>query len=56
MVKLDDAILVTQVGSNLTANLFAADASITSLTLTNPAAQTNLLPLNAKTKMKVPIR
>jgi len=55
MVKLGDAILVAQVGSNLTANLFAADASIISLTLTNPAAQTNLLPLNAKTQMKVPI-
>jgi hypothetical protein len=56
MVKLGDAIIVAQVGSNLTANLFAAHASILSLTLTNPAAQTNLLPLNAKTQMKVPIQ
>jgi hypothetical protein len=56
MVKLGDAILVAQVGSNVTANLFAADASISSLTLTNPAAQTNRLPLNAKTRMKVPIK
>jgi hypothetical protein len=56
MVKLGDAILASQVGSNLTANLFAADASILSLTLTNPAGQTNLLPLNAKTQMKVPIK
>jgi len=56
MVKLGDAILAAQVGSNVTANLFAADASGTSLTLTNPAGQTNLLPLNAKTQMKVPIK
>jgi hypothetical protein len=56
MIKLGDAILVTTLGSNVTANLFAADASVTSLTLTNPARQTNLLELNTKTKMKVPIR
>jgi hypothetical protein len=56
MFKLGDAILVAQVGSNATANLFVAEASMRSLTLTNPAAQTNLLPLNAKTQMKVPIQ
>jgi hypothetical protein len=56
MVKLGDTILVAQEGSNLTANLFAAQASVLSLTLTNPAGQTNLLGLSAKTQMKVPIR
>lgn len=56
MVKLGDAILVAGVGSNLTANLFAADASIISLVLTNPAGQTNRLSLNTRTAMKVPIR
>ena len=56
MVKLGDTILVAQEGSNLTANLFAAQASVMPLTLTNPAGQTNLLGLSAKTQMKVPIR
>ena len=56
MVKLGDTILVAPEGSNLTANLFAAQASVPSLTLTNPAGQTNLLGLSAKTQMKVPIR
>jgi hypothetical protein len=56
MFKLGDAILVAQVGSNATANLFVADAAMRTLTLTNPAAQTNLLPLNAKTQLKVPIQ
>jgi len=56
MVKLGEAFLVAQVGSNVTANLFVADATMMSLTLTNPVAQTNLLPLNAKTQIKVPIQ
>jgi len=47
---------VAQVGSNVTANLFVAAATMMSLTLTNPVAQTNLLPLNAKTPIKVPIQ
>jgi hypothetical protein len=55
MVRLGDAFLVARVGSNLTANLFAANAAILSMTLTNPAGQTNFLPLNAKTQLKVPI-
>jgi hypothetical protein len=55
-VKLDNSWLETPVGSNVTANLFVAAAEIESLTLTNPAGQTNLLPLNVKTQLKVPIR
>ncbi len=56
MVKMGEAFLVAQIGSNLTANLFAARASATNLTLTNLTAQTNLLQLNTTNQLKVPIR
>ena len=35
---------------------FAADATMQTLLLTNPAAGTNLLTLNAKKEVEVPIR
>src|SRR6516225_7871845 len=41
IVKLADAYLDKIVGANLTANLYAADATMQGLTLTNTAAQTN---------------
>ena len=55
IVKLADAFLDTLVGAKITANLFAAEATMQSLTLTNPAAQTNLLLLNTKKEIEVPI-
>lgn len=54
LLKLGENFIGGQVGSNLTANLFAADATIMTLTLTNPAGQTNLLELNAKKEIEVP--
>jgi hypothetical protein len=56
MVKMADAFLVTPIGSKVTANLYAADATVLSLTLTNTASQTNLLPLNVKKELEVPIQ
>jgi len=56
MVKLGEKYLITPAGSNLTANLFVAQAAVLSLTLTNPAGQTNLLPLNVKKEVEVPIK
>ncbi len=56
IVKLGDSFLVSAVGTNLTANLFAAEATMQTLTLTNPAAQTNLLILNTKKEIEVPIQ
>ncbi len=56
MVKMADSFLVTPIGSKVTANLFAADATALSLTLTNTTAQTNLLPLNVKKELEVPIQ
>jgi hypothetical protein len=56
LVKLGDNYVVTPIGSRMLSNLFVADASMQFLTLTNPAAQTNVLPLNAKREVEVPIQ
>ncbi len=55
LVKLGDAFLDRPVGTNLTANLFAVAANGQTLTLTNTAAQTNILTLNTKKEIEVPI-
>jgi hypothetical protein len=55
MVKMGDAFLVAGVGGKLTANLFAAQASVASLLLTNAGGQTNLLLLNTKKEIEVPL-
>lgn len=54
--KLDDAFQVAPVGGRIATNLFLADATMQALTLTNLAGQTNILPLNAKTELVVPIQ
>lgn len=55
MVKMGDTFLVSPLGSKVTGNLFASDATALSLTLTNTTGQTNLLPLNVKKELEVPI-
>ncbi len=54
--KLDDAFMVAPIGARIATNLFIADATMQALTLTNLAAQTNILLLNAKKEIVVPIR
>jgi hypothetical protein len=54
--KLDDAFHVAPVGARIATNLFLAEATMQALTLTNSAGQTNILPLNAKTELVVPIQ
>lgn len=56
MFKLDEAILVAPIGARIAVGLFIADATIHALTLTNLAAQTNIVPLNAKKDIIVPIQ
>ncbi len=56
IVKMAETFLVTPVGGKITANLYAAAASMQMLTLTNSAAQTNMLPLNTKKELEVPIQ
>ena len=55
-VKLGEDILVTPIGSNITANLYAAMATNLVLVVTNPAAQTNLLLLDTEKELEVPAR
>ena len=54
--KLGDAFLVAPIGARIATNLFIADATMQALTLTNLAAQTNILPLNTKKEIIVPIQ
>jgi len=56
MFKLDNAYQVAPIGASIATNLFIADASMHSLTLTNLAAQTNILPLNTMKSLVVPIQ
>jgi hypothetical protein len=56
MIKMGEKYVITPVGSNVTANLFVAQASVLSLTLTNTSGQTNLLALNVKKEVEVPIK
>ena len=54
--KLGDVFLVAPIGTRIATNLFIADATMQTLTLTNLAAQTNVLSLNVKKEIVVPIQ
>ncbi len=56
VVKVGDAFVVGRVGSAVATNVFVADATLQTLTVTNPAAQTTVLPLNVKKELEVPIK
>ena len=56
MVKLGTNFIVAPVGSRMLSNLFVADATMQFLTLTNTSAKTNVLPLNTKREVEVPIQ
>ena len=56
IVKLADKFVTQPVGGNVSTNWLVAQATMNLLTLTNVAAETNLLPLNAKKEIEVPIQ
>jgi hypothetical protein len=56
IVKLGDAFIVADVGALVETNLFVAQATMQTLTLTNRAAQTNVLTLNSKKELEVPLK
>jgi len=56
IVKLGDTYTAAAVGTKLANSLFVADAALQSLTLTNSAAKTNIVPLNVKKEIVVPIQ
>jgi hypothetical protein len=54
--KLGEAFTDAAVGTKIATDLFVAEAAMQSLTLTNLAAQTNVVPLNVKKAIIVPIQ
>ena len=56
VMKLGDAFIDSQVGSRIATNWFVAQATVQAVTLTNTTSQTNIVPLNAKKQIEVPIR
>ena len=54
--KLGDAFIAAPIGARVATNLFVAEATLQALTLTNQAMQTNLLPLNVKKEIVLPIQ
>ena len=54
--KLGDVFIVAPVGAKIATSLFIAEATMQALTLTNSAAQTNIVPLNVKKEIVVPIQ
>ena len=56
IVKVGDAFVAAVIGAPITTNLFVADASLQNLLLTNHVAQTNLILLNTKREIEVPIK
>jgi len=53
--KLGEAYLAAPIGARVATNLFIAEATMQAMTLTNLSAQTNILPLNTKKEIVVPI-
>ena len=56
VTKVGELFVVAVIGAPITTNLFIADASLQSLLLTNHVAQTNLVPLNSKREIEVPLK
>ncbi len=56
VTKVGKLFVVAVIGAPITTNLFIADASMQSLLLTNHVAETNLLPLNTKRELEVPLK
>ncbi len=55
MIRLGDSFVVTPVGGRVISNLFVADATMQTLILTNTGTQTNVLALNQKKEVEVPL-
>lgn len=56
VVKVGDDFVVASIGASIATNLFVADATLQNLLLTNLTAQTNLLLLNSKREIEIPIK
>ena len=48
--------MIAPIGTQIATELFIADATIQALTLTNVAAQTNIIGLNTNKEIIIPIK
>jgi hypothetical protein len=55
-LKLGEKLVGIPVGGMVVTNLYVVDAALKTLTLTNTAVQTNVLTLNLKQAVEVPIQ
>lgn len=56
LVKLTNSFIVAPIGGRVISNLFVSDVSFQALSLTNTTGQTNVLLLNVKKEVEVPIK
>ena len=56
MLRLGEAMVAVPVGGVVVTNLWVASASFQTLTLTNSAGQTNVLAMNVKQAVEVPLK
>jgi hypothetical protein len=56
MIQFTNAFLVAPVGGKVLSNLFVSSVTMQSLALTNTLAQTNVLPVNVKKVVEVPLQ
>jgi len=56
LMRLGDALVGIPIGGMVTTNLFVIEADTQTATLTNSAAQTNVLKLNTKQTLEVPLK
>jgi hypothetical protein len=55
-LQVDKKMVICPVGDQFVTSLFIATADLQTLTLTNAAGQTNVLKLNTKTTLEVPVK
>ena len=56
MLRIGDTLIGIPVGGSVVSNLFVAEATFKTLTLTNHIAQTNVLTVNVKKEVEVPLK
>jgi hypothetical protein len=56
VVGIGDGFIIAPIGGRVISNLFVSDASYQALVLTNTTSQTNVLLLNTKKEVEVPIK
>lgn len=56
LLRVSDKLVSVPVGGMVVTNLFIVDAALKNLTLTNTAVQTNVLALNVKQMIEVPLK